>query len=76
MLLRKKIARHVSEWPGMDAQTVTGRTVIAWREQQRRSSGEQRKRFEKLVEVTLAEPQPRRTIKGLLNAGPPGSWKS
>ena len=26
-----KIARYVNEWPGMGAQEVTGRTVIAWR---------------------------------------------
>jgi hypothetical protein len=34
----EKIARHVNKWPGMGVQTVTGKTVIGWREQQRRSS--------------------------------------
>lgn len=72
----ERVARHVIKWPGMGGQTVTDRTVIAWREQQRRSRGEQRKRFEATVEATLTEPQPRRTIDGLLRNGPPGSWKS
>jgi hypothetical protein len=72
----ERVARHVIKWPGMGAQSVTDRTVIGWREQQRRSSGEQRKRFETTVEATLTEPQPRSTIKGLLRNGPPGSWKS
>jgi hypothetical protein len=42
----EKIARHVNKWPGMGAQALTGKTVIGWREQQRRSTGVQRKRFE------------------------------
>jgi hypothetical protein len=72
----EKIARNVNKWRGMEAQSIIGKTVIAWRDQRRRSSGEQRKRFEKLVEVTLAEPKPRNTIEGLLRNGPPGAWKS
>ena len=33
-----RIARYVNKWPGMGAQEVTGRTVIGWRNQQRRLS--------------------------------------
>ena len=72
----KKIARHVNKWPGMGAQALTGKTVIGWREQQRRSTGAQRKRFETVADATLADPQPRSTVEGLLRNGPPGSWKS
>jgi hypothetical protein len=71
----QRIARHANKWPGMGRQTITGQTVIAWRKQQRRSSGAQRKRFDTMVEVTLADAQPRNTIEGLLRNGPPGSWK-
>src|SRR3974390_2149344 len=34
------VARHVNKWPGMGTQQVTGRTVIAWRNQQHRLSGD------------------------------------
>jgi hypothetical protein len=72
----EQIARYVNKWPGMAVQTVTGKTVIGWREQQHRLDGEPRKRFDKVVDATLAEPQPRSTIEGLLRNGPPGSWNS
>ena len=74
-LAAEHIARHVNKWPGMGAQTITGKTVIAWRRQQRRSRGEHRKRFDMTVDATLAESQPRSTIEGLLRNGPPGLWK-
>lgn len=70
------IARHLNEWPGMGAQTVTGRTVIAWRNQQRGLSESSRKPFDMLVEKILAEPNPRKTVNRLLQSGPPGHWKS
>jgi len=75
-LAAEQIARCVNKWPGMAAQSVTGKTVIGWREQQHRLHGEQRKRFDKVVDATLAGPQPRSTIEGLLRNGPPGFWKS
>jgi hypothetical protein len=34
------IARHVNDWPGMGAQQVTGKTVVAWRSS---SSGARRR---------------------------------
>jgi hypothetical protein len=71
-----KIARHVNKWPGMGAQEVTGLTVIAWRNQQRKLSGDDRKPFDTLVEKILAEPNPRRTLEDLLRNGPPGHWTS
>jgi hypothetical protein len=71
-----KIARHIIKWPGMGAQEVTGLTVIAWRNQQRKLSGDDRKPFDTLVEKILAEPNPRQTLEGLLRNGPPGLFKS
>src|SRR5439155_13945656 len=73
-LAAEHIARHVNKWPGMEAQTITGKTVIAWRRQQRRSRGEQRKRFDMAVAATLAEPQPRSTIEDLFRNGRAASW--
>ena len=70
------IARHVNKWPGMGAQEVTGRTVIAWRNQQRSLSKSARKPFDTVVEKILAEPNPRQTLDDLLRSGPPGHWKS
>lgn len=70
------IARHVNEWPGMGAQKVTGRTVIAWRIQQRKLSKDARKPFDTVVEKILAEPNRRQTLDRLLRSGPPGLWKS
>jgi hypothetical protein len=70
------VARHVNQWPSMAAQQVTGRTVIAWRNQQRRSSKGVRTQFDSVVEKMLAEPNPRKILDGLLQSGPPGFWKS
>jgi hypothetical protein len=70
------IARHVNKWPGMEAQVVTRRTVIAWRNQQRRLSESDRKPFDTVVEKILAEPNPRKTLDNLLRTGPRGHWKS
>jgi hypothetical protein len=67
-----KIARHVNGWRGMDAQEVTGATVVAWRKQLSRTKS---KEFRILVEQTLAEPDPRSTIGGLLRNGPPGQFR-
>jgi hypothetical protein len=69
------IARHVSKWPGMAAQEVTGHTVIAWRNQQRSLGAGARKPFDTLVEKILAEPNPQLTVKHLLQSRPPGLWK-
>jgi hypothetical protein len=71
-----RIARHVNQWPGMGAQEVTGRTVIAWRNQQRKLSGSARKPFDAVVEQILAAPNPGQTLDSLLRSGPPGHWKS
>jgi hypothetical protein len=71
-----KVARHVNKWTGMGAQEVTGRTVIAWRNQQRKLDDGDRKPFDTLVEKILAEPNPRQTLEGLLRKGPPGLWQS
>jgi hypothetical protein len=70
------IARHVNKWPGMGAQEVTGRTVIAWRNQQRALTKSARKPFDTVVEKILAEPNPQQTLDRLLRSGPPGHWKS
>jgi hypothetical protein len=67
------VARSVNRWPGMAAQDVTGATVIAWRNQQRRGRDHE---FEVIVEKTLAEPDPRSAIESLLQNGPPGLWQS
>jgi hypothetical protein len=71
-----RIARHVIKWPGMGSQQVTGRTVIAWRNQQRRLSDGDRKPFDAVVKEMLAQPSPQQTLEGLLRNGPPGHWKS
>jgi hypothetical protein len=70
-----KVARHVNKWPGMGAQQVTGRTVIGWRNEQRRLTKDARKPFERVVERILAEPAPRKTVEWLLRSGPPGLFK-
>jgi hypothetical protein len=70
------VAEHINKWPGMGAQQVTGKTVIAWRNQQRSLSTGDRKPFDTLVEKILAEPNPRQTVNDLLRDGPPGLWKS
>lgn len=67
------VARSVNRWPGMAAQVVTGATVIAWRNQQRRDRDHE---FEVIVEKTLAEQNPRSTVESLLQNGPPGLWQS
>src|SRR5262249_18683580 len=64
-----RVARHISGWPGMQAQGVTGATVIAWRKQLSRSKT---KEYGLLVEKTLAESDPRSVVEGLLRNGPPG----
>jgi hypothetical protein len=70
-----RIARYVNEWPGMGAQQVTGRTVIAWRDQQRKSGEDARKPFDHVVEKIMAEPDPRKAVDQLLRSGPPGHFK-
>jgi hypothetical protein len=42
----------------MGAQQVTGRTVIAWRDQQRRLSENERKPFDLAVDKILGEADP------------------
>jgi hypothetical protein len=71
-----KIALHISKWPSMQAQRVTGQTVIAWRNQQRSLSKGDRKPFDTLVRKILNEPNPQQTVERLLRNGPPGHWKS
>jgi hypothetical protein len=71
-----KVARYVNKWPGMEAQQVTGKTIIAWRNQQRALNTADRKRFDTVVEKILAEPSPEQTVVDLLRRGPPGFWKS
>lgn len=71
-----KIARHVNRWPGMEAQEVTGQTIIAWRNQQRSLSKTARKQFDTLVRKMLAEASPSKTVDQLLRSGPPGYWKN
>jgi hypothetical protein len=70
------IARHINKWPGMRPQKVTGPTVIAWRNQQRKLSKNHRKPFDTVVEKILAEPNPQQTLDRLLRLGPPGLFKS
>jgi hypothetical protein len=64
-----RVARQVNGWPGMQAQEVTGATVVAWRKQLSRSKS---KEYRILVEKTLAESDPRGVVEGLLRNGPPG----
>jgi hypothetical protein len=71
-----RIARHVNRWPGMGAQQVTDRTIIAWRNQQRSLGKSARKPFDTVVAKMLAEPNPRKTVDQLLRSGPLGHWKS
>jgi len=70
-----RIARDVNRWPGMEAQQVTGRTVIAWRNQQRSLSKSARRPFDTVAAKILAEPHPRKSVDQLLRSGPPGYWK-
>jgi hypothetical protein len=70
------VARFVNKWPGMEAQQVTGRTVIAWRDQQRRLGEPERRPFDTVVEKILGEADPRKTIEQLLRSGPPGLFKN
>jgi hypothetical protein len=72
----KRIARHVGKWPGMQKQEVTGSTVIAWRNQQRALSKNERKPFDDMVNATLAEPEPREAVERVLRKGPPGLFQS
>ena len=73
--LANMIARHVNKWPGMEEQEVTGRTVIAWRNQQGRLSKEEQKPFDTVVEKILGEQNPSEEVKRLLRSGPPGHFK-
>jgi hypothetical protein len=52
----------------MLAQEVTAVTVVNWRKQQRRSSD---RKFEAIVAMMMAEPDPRGTVEHLLQNGPP-----
>ena len=70
------VARAMNLWPGMSAQKVTAKTVIAWRKQFARAEGPDNHKFAKLVQKTLAEPNPRQTVGQYLRNGPPGSFKS
>jgi hypothetical protein len=71
-----KVAQHVSKWPGMKAQDVTGKTIIAWRNQQRALVADERSRFDLIVEKMLAEQNPQQTVEDLLRKGPPGYPKN
>lgn len=71
-----EIARYVNKWPGMGAQQVTGKTIIAWRNQQRALDNADRKPFDTVVEKILAKPSPEQTVMELLRRRPPGLWKS
>ncbi len=64
-----KVAQHVSRWPGMAKQEITGLTVINWR---KRLSRNKNKEYRNLTEKMLAEPEPRSTVERLLRNGPPG----
>jgi hypothetical protein len=64
-----KVAQHVSRWPGMAKQEVTGLTVINWRKQLSRNKN---KEYRNLAEKMMAEAEPRRTVERLLRNGPPG----
>jgi hypothetical protein len=70
------IARRIRKWPGMQKQKVTGLTVIAWRNQQRVLSENERKQFDTVVNEMLAQPNPRQTVDLLLRNGPPGHFQS
>jgi hypothetical protein len=59
----------------MGAQEVTGRTLIAWRDHQRKLS-KTRKQFDVVVEKILAEQDPRKAVDQLLRSGPPGLFKN
>jgi hypothetical protein len=71
-----RIARYVNKWPGMGAQEVTGRTLIAWRNQHRKLSKAARRQFDVVIEKILAEPDPRKAVDRLLQSGPPGLFKN
>jgi hypothetical protein len=70
-----RIARYVNKWPGMGAQEVTSRTLIAWRDHQRKLSRTARKQFDVVVEKILAEQDPRKVVDQLLRSGPPGLFR-
>jgi len=71
-----KIARGVNRWPGMEAQDVSGQTVIAWRNQQRSLGKTARRPFHTLVAEILGQPGPKKTVDQLIRSGPPRYWKS
>jgi hypothetical protein len=70
------VARGVNSWPGMSAQKVTSKTVIAWRKGFARIEGRNHEKFVALVEMTLKEANPRQTVDDYLRRGPPGSFQS
>jgi hypothetical protein len=70
------VARAVNSWPGMRAQEVTGKTVIAWRKQLSRTKGADHGTFVTTVEKTMKERNPRQTVDEYLRRGPPGSFQS
>jgi len=70
------VARAANSWPGMGAQEVTSKTVIAWRKGFAGAEGRNHKNFVALVEMTLKEPNPKQTVDEYLRSGPPGSFQS
>jgi hypothetical protein len=71
-----KIARGVNRWPSMEAQDVSGQTVITWRNHERGLGKTARKPFDTLVAEILAQPDPEKAVNQLIRSGPPGYWKS
>ena len=70
------VARRVAKWPGLGAQKVNGITIRNWRDQQRASSADERKNFDRMKNDLLGRPDPRKAVEALLQNGPPGIPKS
>ncbi|MGB7100562.1 MAG: hypothetical protein WBD95_17595 [Xanthobacteraceae bacterium] len=70
-----RVARHVNDWPNMENQQVTGRTVIGWRNNQKGSSEAARRPFDTVVAQILAAETPQAEVDRLLRDGPPGQFR-
>jgi len=70
-----RVARHVNDWPNMENQQVTGRTVIGWRNNQKGLSEAARRPFDTVVAQILGAETPQAEVDRLLRYGPPGQFR-
>ena len=71
-----EVAEYVAKWPGMSVQTIKGKTIIGWRDQQLRLPPKEQQSFRTLTEKMLQTQKSREIVNDLLRNGPPGMWQS